>query len=66
MPLTSHKTPLQIDTPVRVRLTCQMKSDNNFWSDYAIIMIGCCSLHFRSRMLWIWPATTPRVSPVPV
>jgi len=34
---------------VLFRLTCQWKSDNRFWSNYAIIMIGCRSLHFRSR-----------------
>jgi hypothetical protein len=34
-----------------VKWTRQLKSDNKFWFNYAIIMIGCRSLHFRARQL---------------
>ena len=34
---------------VLFRLTCQLKFGNKFWSNYAIVTIGCRSLNFRNR-----------------
>jgi len=39
----------KIDTPVLVRQTCQLKSDNEFWSNAVIILIGCSNLHFAPK-----------------
>jgi hypothetical protein len=43
----------KIDTPVLVRQTCQLKSDNEFWSNAVVIPIGCSNLHFASKALFV-------------
>ena len=43
----------KIDTPVLVRQTCQLKSDNESWSNDVIVLIGCSNLHFAPKALLI-------------
>jgi hypothetical protein len=39
----------EIGLPVLFRLARQLKSESGFWSNDTIIVIGCRSLHFRTR-----------------
>ena len=51
----------KIDAPVHVRETYQLRSDNKFWSNCPIIMIGCRSLQFSIRHVAASPAEPGRL-----